>query len=559
MILHSDYLLEIGTPNAKDIFDANGNINPKSVQAIEKLWRLYETGSEQKCLEIFYEILARLEGIIEKLKSTNKQIPYTSPDDSLPDFAQALTARLVPLPRTIGQNDKQIHQITLYINCMIKCGIAFYLYCLYRDKESLALYKSLEAHNQRNSDFWAFYGDTLWGNRLYQQAYDAFHKSDALLKNPSALFSCGKMLLQLLESEEIYKEGLALYENRLEVLYARERGKWVFSVPHYEACKADLERDINALCGKVVFVYAEQGYGDTIMFAPALAKLCSMAKEVLFFPQTKLFRLFETSLEVLRNNGNKDFANLRIIGSLPRDKNHKDDKTNPKLLYHQKKSARLQGYDFDYAVPICSLPFLIGLSLQEWQSLPRPILSMRDFLQDFHAKDSAKHDKNAQKKIALFWHTNSSGNFERFNRDIPIEILEEAFKSSPYKIVSFQVREVVNGKEEDFIIPSFMENRGESLLDFQDTYEAMSDIDMIVSIDSALAHFGLAVGIPTLVLLPIRFDWRWGRIEGPKSPFYPQAHLLVWDSNQHDEKYLKRNKSTIQNIRKICDKVLMGR
>ena len=105
-------------------------------------------------------------------------------------------------------------------------------------------------------------------------------------------------------------------------------------------------------------------------------------------------------------------------------------------------------------------------------------------------------------------------------------------------------------------MPSFMQNRGENLLDWQDTYESLSDIDMIVSIDSALAHLGLALEIPTLVLLPLRFDWRWGRLESPKSPFYPHAHLLVWDSNQHDEKMLKRNKSTIQNIRKICDRVL---
>lgn len=556
VILHSKWCLS--EQDLQDMFDTNGTLNLIAVRAIENLWRQYEKISEQKCLEIFYEILHRLEDILANLKSTNKQIPYTSPNDSLPDMCQPLEERLTPLPRTTYQNDKQIKHLSAYINCVIRPGIAFYLYCLYRDKESISLYSELERFNQTNSDFWSFYADALWHSGDYQQAYNAFQKSINLRRSAGALFSCGKMLLQLLESEEIYKEGLALYEHRLAVLNETSKGKRAFSLSHYEACRQDLARDKNALYGKVVFVYAEQGYGDTIMFSPALAKLCAIAKKVLFFPQSQLFRLFDTSLEMLKNNGNKDFENLHIIGSLPRDKNHNDSKVNPKLTAYQKRSARLSGYEFDYAVPICSLPFLMDMSLQEWQSLPRPIVPIlrKDSSgKDFHSKDSSAKS-SAKKKIALFWHTNSSGNFERFKRDIPLEILECAFGDSPYEIISFQVREVINGKKEDFIVPSFMQNRGENLLDWQDTYEALSDIDMIVSIDSALAHLGLALGIPTLVLLPIRFDWRWGRLESPKSPFYPHAHLLVWDSNQHDEKMLKRNKSTIQNIRKICDKVL---
>lgn len=565
VILHSKWILS--EQDLENLFDANGNLT-NSIRAIDNLLRLYEKGSEQKCLDILYEVLGRLEAILDRLKSTNEQIPYTSPDDSLPVALQPLEKRLAHIPRSVGKNDQQIKHLQAYINSWILPFIAFYLDALYRDKESLKLYSQLEGYNQTHSGFWYYYADALWHNKMYQQAYNAFQQSIKLDNNADALFGCGKMLLQLLETEEIYKEGLALYEHRLALLGATYRGKSAFSLPHYESCRRDLANNANALQGKVIFVYAEQGYGDTIMFAPALAKLCSMAKKVLFFPQSALFTLFDTSLEMIKNSGNKDFENLHIIGSLPRDKHNNDNKINPKLLAHQKESAKLSGYELDYAVPIGSLPFLINLSLQEWQSLPRPIVPI-SYYKDLRGKDckdscsnqaqnSTNNHKKIRKKIALFWHTNSSGNYERFKRDIPIEILEQAFLDSPYEIISFQVREVVNGKKEDFIIPSFMQNRGDNLLTWQDTYESLSDIDMIVSIDSALAHLGLVIGIPTLVLLPLRFDWRWGRLESPKSPFYPHAHLLVFDSNQHDEKMLKRNKSTIQNIRKICDKVLLG-
>lgn len=554
-ILHSDYLLNIVGDFATDIWTLDGRIDQKTMRPIESFWRLYEKISEQKSLDIFYEILERLQKIVENLNSTNKQIPYISPHSHKRNNEQPLFDRLSQNPKTIGANDAKIKQIQNYIDCMILPGIAFYLYSLYRDRESLNLYKELESKNTHNSDFWSFYGDTLWQNRFYQEAYNAFMRSNAISQNPNALFSCSKMLLQLLDDEEMYMEGLALYENRL-ALIRDDKKDLVFSMPHYKALCNALQADENALRDKVVFIVSEQGYGDTIMFAPALAKLCQIAKKVLFMPQSNLFRLFDYALKSIKSKEPQSvFENLHIIGSLPKDKiyENKDGKYEEKELEFQKPSARL-GFEFDYVAPICSLPYLLKMSLDEWLALPRPLLPIK---RESNAKRESKATKTTL-KIAIFWHTNSSGNYERFKKDCPLEIITNAFENSPYSLVSFQVRERVNGKLEDFIVPDFIQNRGENLKDWQDTFEGLSDIDMIISIDSALAHLGLSIGIPTLVLLPLRFDWRWGDIEYPKSPFYPHAHLVVFDSNPHDSKMLKRNKSTSQKIRKIADEILAG-
>ncbi|MGX2970879.1 hypothetical protein [Helicobacter sp. T3_23-1059] len=546
--MHSEYLLNIIGDFATDIWTLDGRINQKNMRPIESFWRLYEKISEQKSLDIFYEILETLQMILQNLKSTNTQIPYIYPHLHKKNSEQPLFDRLSPNPKTIGKNDAKIYQIQNYIDCMILPGIAFYLHSLYRDKESLNLYKELESKNTHNSDFWSFFGDTLWHNRFYQDAYNAFMKSNAISQNPNALFSCSKMLLQLLDDEEMYMEGLALYENRL-ALIRDDRKDLVFSMPHYKALCNALKADENALRDKVIFVISEQGYGDTIMFSPALAKLCQIAKKVLFMPQSSLFRLFDYALESIKaKEPNSVFKNLHIIGSLPKDTiyDNKDGKYEQKELEFQKQSARLE-YGFDYVAPICSLPYLLKMSLDEWIAFPRPLLPIKR-----ETKNQAKNPP----KIAIFWHTNSSGNYERFKRDCPLEIITNAFINSPYSLVSFQVREKVNGKLEDFIVPTFMQNRGENLKDWQDTFESLSDIDMIISIDSALAHLGLSIGIPTLVLLPLKFDWRWGNIEYPKSPFYPHAHLVVFDSNPHDSKMLKRNKSTSHKIRKIADEIL---
>jgi len=48
-------------------------------------------------------------------------------------------------------------------------------------------------------------------------------------------------------------------------------------------------------------------------------------------------------------------------------------------------------------------------------------------------------------------------------------------------------------------------------------------LDLVVTVDTMVAHLAGAVGTPTAVLLPAEADWRWGR--GATSPWYP-AHRL---------------------------------
>ena len=594
-ILHSDYLLSLGNDFSEftqDIWLSNGTLDNNYMRPIESLWRLYEKGDEKKSLSIFYEILERLESILASLQNTNEQIPFIDPYKHLFHIHQPLHHRLVPMPKTIGKNDKQITQLRAYIDSIIRPGIAYYLDVLYRNKDALNLYKELEPLNQNNSNFFNFYGTALANNHYYEEAYNAFLKSNSIANNSNALFGCGLLLLQICDNEETYKQALAFYEHRLNLLDKDN----AFSPQHYQKAYNDLQSNPNAFEHKIIVVYGEQGYGDSMMFSNALTKLCGIAKEVLFMPQTGLFRLFSTSLESIRiHNPNNPYKNLKIMGTLPRDvfyndlsEEEKTLKTPPtkKQIAHQVESARIS-YDFDYAVPICSLPFLLNMGSKELQILPRPIAPisyLRQSLQnneiatptsqlamtekrDCHDFANAKSrndemayhtDKNQQikKKIGIFWHTNSSNNYYRYSRNIPLEIITNGLKDTPYGVVSFQIVEEIKGKKEEFNIPEWIESRGENLSDWQDTYENLWDIDMIISIDSAFAHFGLALGIPTLVLLPLRFEWRWGKTENPSSFIYPQAHLLVFDSNQHKGDLIKRNKHTSKAIANIAKKVL---
>jgi ADP-heptose:LPS heptosyltransferase len=73
------------------------------------------------------------------------------------------------------------------------------------------------------------------------------------------------------------------------------------------------------------------------------------------------------------------------------------------------------------------------------------------------------------------------------------------------------------------------------IADFADTAALMMELDLIISVDTAVAHLAGALGKPVWTLLPFVPDWRWG-LESETTPWYPtmrlfrQPKLGDWDS-----------------------------
>ena len=68
-------------------------------------------------------------------------------------------------------------------------------------------------------------------------------------------------------------------------------------------------------------------------------------------------------------------------------------------------------------------------------------------------------------------------------------------------------------------------NLSEQLDDFEDTAAAVRQMDLIVTVDSSLAHLAGAMGKQVILLLPFYPDWRWG-VSGSDSVWYPTMTLL---------------------------------
>ena len=68
-------------------------------------------------------------------------------------------------------------------------------------------------------------------------------------------------------------------------------------------------------------------------------------------------------------------------------------------------------------------------------------------------------------------------------------------------------------------------NLGNKLRDFADTAAVIAQLDMVISVDSSIAHLAGALGKPVWVLLPYPGDWRW-MLDRDDSPWYPSAQIF---------------------------------
>ena len=91
------------------------------------------------------------------------------------------------------------------------------------------------------------------------------------------------------------------------------------------------------------------------------------------------------------------------------------------------------------------------------------------------------------------------------------------------RYVSLQ-KEYRNGDLE-LALASDLEDFSSQLLDFSDTAALCQQCDLIVSVDTSVAHLAGALGVPTLLLLPFNADWRWLTVRND-SPWYASLQLL---------------------------------
>jgi Flp pilus assembly protein TadD len=233
------------------------------------------------------------------------------------------------------------------------------------------------------------------------------------------------------------------------------------------------------IAGTTILLHAEQGFGDTLQFLRYLPAILALGARVVLSVQPPLVRLVTAFAERLQ-------ADVKVVG---------DGEPLP---------------PFDWHTPLMSLPLAFGTTLD---TVPPPVR----FTQPAAPRPEAG---TRPLRVGIMWAGNPKHDRDR-ERTIPTATLLPLFAVPDCSWVSLQIGPPI---AELIALGVLIEQP--PLRDFLDTANVIDTLDLVISVDSAVAHLAAAQGAPTWVLLPFVADWRWLRPETQTNPWYPQARLF---------------------------------
>ena len=179
---------------------------------------------------------------------------------------------------------------------------------------------------------------------------------------------------------------------------------------------------------------------------------------------------------------------------------------------------RLNPPQFDTHAPLMSLPSILGTVLE---TIPREIPYLRAPPRDPSSPRWVNPSPGL--KVGLVWDGNKTHRGEKF-RSLRLDFFGRLLRFPGICWHSLQV----GGAVDELAMPAFagrMADLGRRFANFGDTAQAIAELDLVISVDTSVAHLAGALGKPIWTLLPFEADWRWmtGRQD---SPWYPTMTLF---------------------------------
>jgi tetratricopeptide (TPR) repeat protein len=343
------------------------------------------------------------------------------------------------------------------------------LHALRRFDEAIAAYRRAIELRPDYADAWANLGTTLHHSGSFDEGIAVLRRAVALAPHHANAHS-GLGILLLMRGE--FGEGWDEYEWRLRS--TERKGPRFPEIPWQG----------ESLAGKHIYVQAEQGFGDTLQFARYIPLLARHAGRVTLRVHQQLVTLLRESLPgivVLGDRGDPaPYQCDAVLLSLPR-------------LF----KTRLESVPAH--VPYLRAP---AEAQQRWHKRLAPMKGL---------------------KVGLVW----AGNPEHVNdtrRSLDPKLLEPLFAVPGVSFASLQVGARTADLKKLKGAPA-IEDIGSQLDDFTDTAGAVGALDLIVTVDTSVAHLAGALGKPAWVLLPWVTDWRW-MLNRDDNPWYPTMRLF---------------------------------
>jgi Flp pilus assembly protein TadD len=280
-----------------------------------------------------------------------------------------------------------------------------------------------------------------------------------------------------------FESGWPLYESRREV---------------FQASALKLGRPVwqgEPIQGRRILVYPEQGFGDAIQFVRYAALFAERGAEVIVGCQPELTELLRTA---------KGVCEVVAAG----------EKLPP----------------FDFYIPMLSQPMAFQTKRESIPSNIPYLFANPDRVAVWRQRLG---DRKGRRRIGLTW-TGAPTNHRNRTRMIPLKKLAPLLSLEDVEFYSLQLgwgsEQLQQAPEARAII-----DHTAQIQNFADTAAFIMELDLIISVDTAVAHLAGALGKPVWTLLQFVPDWRW-HMEGEQTPWYPTMRLfrppalLDWDS-----------------------------
>jgi tetratricopeptide (TPR) repeat protein len=458
-------------PDLADVWLARGSVlydlkrNDEALHALNKALALKSDVAEARLIR--GNILFTLNRQTEALADFDKALALR------PDMASAWLGR-GNVFNTLNRNDDALaaYDKALTLNrgfAEAWLGRGHVFRNLGRHDEALTAYDKVLALKPDLPEAWYSRGNVFFDLNRDDEALENFGKAiDLRAENAEALLH--KSLVKLSLGD--FEEGWALYEWRWKSKF--------FTAPVRFSQKPWLgDTDI---AGKTVLVHSEQGFGDIVQFYRYLAELKKLDCKIIFETPAPLIPLFAAQ----KNN-------VQIItwGA-----------THPY---------------FDVHCPLMSLPHAFKTTLQTIPASIPYLFSSPEKLDHWRTKLG----KKGKPRVGLAWSGNPRNPDTR--RNIPLELLLPKMSTGiEWHSLQKDIRE--DDRSSLKSNPAIIDYTA-SLNDFSDTAALIAELDLVISVDTVVAHLAGAFGKPVWILLPFHPDFRWlrGRTD---SPWYPTAHLF---------------------------------
>ncbi len=239
-----------------------------------------------------------------------------------------------------------------------------------------------------------------------------------------------------------------------------------------------------------LLVLAELGLGDTIHFSRYVPLLAARGHDVLFEVQPELHALFGEAW--------RDQPRIRVI---PRQ-----------------ASGKLFGdLPFVALVSVMSLPHRFGIT-------PKTIPAQTPYLSVLPQRIAQWGDivpRDGRINVGLVWRGGPAAPLDRIRSIQTPDVLEPLLARDKVRFYSLQKGEAARHVFASQNILSL----DERLHDFADTAAAIGNLDLVISIDSSVAHLAGALDCPVWIMMPRILDWRM-QMKRRDMPWYPKTRLF---------------------------------